>query len=201
VQDEFVKILDRGFFTPIGSTEPVPATFRLITASQRSLEEMVANNSFREELFYKINAFPIRIPALRERLDDVVVLAREVLRRYCRQIDLPEDCMFFSEGALQRLLTYPWPGNIKELENAVVRAAILSKGAQITEAELAFLSNSDTADGGFRSLRDIEEEHIRRVLHHFRGNIRKAAQVLGISRGTLYERIQRYDIDLINRRK
>jgi len=200
LQEEFVRILDRHYFFPLGSTDPVSATFRLVTASQRSLEEMVSNGNFREDLFYKINAFPIRIPALRERLDDVVVLARDVLRRYCIQLGLSEDTMYFSEGAIQRLLAYSWPGNIRELENAVIRAAILAKGPQITESELSFLASPEAPDGGFRSLKDVEEEHIRRVLHHFRDNIRKAAQVLGISRGTLYERIQRYEIELSNRR-
>jgi two-component system NtrC family response regulator len=200
LQEEFVNILERGFFFPMGGTEPIPAAFRLVSTSSRPLEELVASGDFLEDLYYKINVFPIRIPALRERTDDIVVLARDVLRRYCRQNDLPEDCMYFTEAALQRLISYPWPGNIKELENAVIRAAILTNSNAITDREFDFLGGQELPEGRFRSLREVEEEHIRRVLRAHHGNVRRAAQVLGVSRGTLYERIQRYGIHLSSRR-
>jgi DNA-binding NtrC family response regulator len=170
--------------------------FRLICATNRPLEQFVRDGRFREDLYYRVNAFAIRLPSLRERLVDIPVLAQRFLARYCAAQGLPPDNKVFTREALDTLMTYSWPGNIRELESTVSRAALSAPGRSIRAQDVEFLhTHSVLQPSGpdrLPSLAEAERAHISRVLEAVQWNKKEAARVLDISRGTLYRKIAEY---------
>ena len=195
-QAKLLRVTEERRVERLGSRTSIEVDFRLICATNRPLESLVSDGTFREDLFYRINAFTIRLPALRERPVDIPVLADRFLERYCAAHGLPLDARQLSAEAIDLLLAYPWPGNIRELETTVSRAALSAHSGIVEPKDLQFMHPAVQAPRSevsvLQSLRDVEREHIRRVLAAVTWNKKRAAQVLQISRETLYRKISEY---------
>ncbi len=196
-QAKLLRVLEERRFERLGGHKSISVDFRLISATNRPLEQFVRDGRFREDLYYRVNAFAIRLPSLRERQVDIPVLAERFLARYCAAQGLPLESKAFSREALDLLVQYPWPGNIRELESTVSRAALSAPGRSIRAQDIEFLHaiRPTTATSGDRmpSLAEAERAHIVRVLEAVQWNKKEAARVLDISRGTLYRKIEEYE--------
>ena len=197
-QAKLLRVLEERRFERLGGSRAIEVDFRLISATNRPLEQFVRESRFREDLYYRVNAFSIRLPSLRERPVDIPVLAQRFLARYCAANGLPVDSKVFAREALDQLLAYPWPGNIRELESTVSRAALSSPGRTIRATDIDFLHAARVAPEPTRdrlpSLREAERVHIAKVLDAVSWNKKEAADVLEISRGTLYRKIEEYGL-------
>jgi transcriptional regulator with PAS, ATPase and Fis domain len=198
-QAKLLRVLEERRFERLGGSKSIAVDFRLISATNRPLEQFVRDGRFREDLYYRVNAFAIRLPSLKERQVDIPVLAQRFLARYCAAQGLPLDSKNFSREALDLLMTYQWPGNIRELESTVSRAALSAPGKSIRATDIEFLHASIpvVSQSGDRlpSLAESERAHIVRVLEAVEWNKKEAARVLDISRGTLYRKIVDYDLE------
>ncbi|HEX5109020.1 MAG TPA: sigma-54 dependent transcriptional regulator [Vicinamibacterales bacterium] len=198
-QAKLLRVLEDRRFERLGGQRAVQVDFRLISATNRPLDQFVRDARFRADLYYRVNAFAIRLPSLRERPVDIPVLANRFLSRYCAAHGLPDDGKILSPEAASLLQAYPWPGNIRELESTVSRAALSAPGRTIRGTDIEFL-NTDAAQAPataprLQTLRDAERTHIARVLEAVRWNKKEAARVLAISRGTLYRKILDYGLE------
>jgi two-component system response regulator HydG len=198
-QAKLLRVLEDRRFERLGGQKPVQVDFRLISATNRPLEQFVRDARFREDLYYRVNAFAIRLPSLRERPVDIPVLATRFVARYCAANGLPPDGKTLSAEAIASLQQYAWPGNIRELESTVSRAALSAPGRVIRASDIEFLHMHApppaSAPPRLPSLRDAERAHIIRVLDATRWNKKEAAKVLEISRGTLYRKILEYGLE------
>jgi DNA-binding NtrC family response regulator len=188
----------------VGGTETLTTDARIIAATNQDPARLVAEGRFREDLFYRLNVFPIPLPPLRERREDIVPLAMHFLRRYSQK--LRKEIVGMSKEAVGLLERYAWPGNIRELENAIERAVILSQGTVVTAQELprdvreplkAPLLSSDTfrlPPGGI-ALSDLERELIRQALEQTHQNKSQAAKLLRLSRTQLRTRMRHYGLE------
>jgi DNA-binding NtrC family response regulator len=198
-QAKLLRVLEERRFERLGGHKSIHVDFRLISATNRPLDQFVRDGRFREDLYYRVNAFAIRLPSLRERQVDIPVLAQRFLARYCAAQGMPLDSKAFSREALDLLMSYPWPGNIRELESTVSRAALSAPGRSIRASDIEFLhaqtpSASPTGDR-LPTLAESERAHIVRVLEAVQWNKKEAARVLDISRGTLYRKIVEYSLE------
>jgi transcriptional regulator with PAS, ATPase and Fis domain len=195
-QAKLLRVLEDRRVERLGGNKPIAVDFRLISATNRPLDQFVRDSRFREDLYYRVNAFAIRLPSLRERPVDIPVLAKRFLARYCLGSGLPLDGKAFSSEALALLQSYEWPGNIRELESTVSRAALSAPGRVIRDSDIEFLHANRTATRDsspqFATLREAERVHILRVLEAAAWNKKEAARMLAISRGTLYRKIVEY---------
>jgi DNA-binding NtrC family response regulator len=162
-----------------------------------NLQQAVAEGRFRDDLFYRLNVIEIRIPPLRERREDIPLLAGHFLERISRE--LGRDINEISEDALRVLMDYHWPGNVRELENAVERAVVTCRGRELSAEHFAFLAGAGPASEAWRvpsgvSLSEMEKVVIVATLERTGGNIKESSSILGIDRSTLYEKIKKYGI-------
>src|SRR6516225_5464796 len=198
-QAKLLRVLEERRFERLGGHKSISVDFRLISATNRPLEQFVRDTRFREDLYYRVNAFAIRLPSLRERQVDIPVLAQRFLARYCAAQGLPLDSKGFSKEALDTLCGYHWPGNIRELESTVSRAALSAPGRSIRPSDIEFLHASTTpapvTGDHLPTLAESERAHIVRVLERVHWNKKQAAAVLEISRGTLYRKIVEYGLE------
>ena len=198
-QAKLLRVLEEHRHERLGGHQAIETNFRLISATNRPVEQFVRDERFREDLYYRVNAFSIRLPSLRERSADIPVLADRLLARYCVANGLPPDSKSLSKESLTLLSSYHWPGNIRELESTVARAALSSPGRVIRADDVEFLhANEMPAEetpGRLPSLRDAERTHIMRVLGDVGWNKKHAAEMLEISRGTLYRKILEYGLE------
>ena len=197
-QAKLLRVLEDRRFERLGGQKAVQVDFRLISATNRPLEQFVRDARFREDLYYRVNAFAIRLPSLRERPVDIPVLAQRFISRYCAANGLPPDGKTLSPEATSALQQYAWPGNIRELESTVSRAALSAPGRVIRATDIEFLhmqAPQGAAPVQLPSLREAERAHIVRVLEATRWNKKEAARVLEISRGTLYRKIEEFELD------
>ena len=198
-QAKLLRVLEERRFERLGGNKAISVDFRLISATNRPLEQFVRDGRFREDLYYRVNAFAIRLPSLRERQVDIPVLGQRFLARYCAAQGMPLDSKAFSREALDLLMNYHWPGNIRELESTVSRAALSAPGRIIRGTDIEFLhaNTAVPAPTGDRmpSLAEAERAHIVRVLEAVQWNKKEAARVLDISRGTLYRKIEEYQLE------
>lgn len=199
-QAKLLRVLEERRFERLGGNRSIHVDFRLISATNRPLDLFVRENRFREDLYYRINAFSIRLPSLKERSVDIPVLANRFAARYCASNGLPLDGKQFSPEAHDLLTSYPWPGNIRELESTVSRAALSAPGRIIRAADIEFLHGhavnvSEESSSRLATLRDAERAHVIRVLEAVEWNKLEAAKVLEISRGTLYRKIEEYGLE------
>jgi DNA-binding NtrC family response regulator len=198
-QAKLLRVLEDRRFERLGGQKSVQVDFRLISATNRPLDLLVRDNRFREDFYYRVNAFAIRLPSLRERPADIPVLAARFLARYCATNGLPLDAKTLSAEAIALLHQYPWPGNIRELESTVSRAALSAPGRVIRDSDVEFLhANMDVADeqpARLPTLREAERAHIIRALELAAWNKKEAARMLEISRGTLYRKIVEYGLE------
>ena len=195
-QAKLLRVTEEHRVERLGGRTSIEVDFRLICATNRPLESLVGDGAFREDLYYRINAFAIRLPALRERPVDIPVLADRFLARYCAAQGLPLDGRQLAPDALHLLVAYPWPGNIRELETTISRAALSAHDGIIRARDLQFLHPAASAVKAdtpmLVPLRDVERDHIRRVLDALSWNKKRTAQVLQISRETLYRKIAEF---------
>jgi transcriptional regulator with GAF, ATPase, and Fis domain len=200
-QAKLLRALDDRRFEHLGGQKAVEVDFRLISATNRPLDLCVRDGQFREDLFDRVNAFAIRLPSLRERPLDIPVLATRFLARYCASNGLPLDAKIFSAEAIEQFRRYRWPGNIRELENTVSRAALTAPGRLIRGSDVEFLRAQATSSCGpeapprLPTLREAERSHIARALAAAAWNKKEASRILEISRGTLYRKIVEYGLD------
>lgn len=200
-QAKVLRVLEEQRFERLGGNKSIHVDFRLISATNRPLDLFVRESRFREDLYYRINAFSIRLPSLRERAVDIPVLATRFLARYCAANGLPLDGKQLSPEARDLLISYQWPGNIRELESTVSRAALSAPGRTIRAVDVEFLhspgvaSTAEVSSSGLVSLRDAERVHVMKVLGAVGWNKLEAARVLDISRGTLYRKIEEYGLE------
>jgi two-component system response regulator HydG len=204
-QAKLLRVLEERRLERLGSTRSIEADFRLISATNRPLSDFVRDGRFREDLYYRINAFAIRLPALRERSADIPHLAKRILARYCAMHGLSSDAKVFADSAVTRLMEHSWPGNVRELETTVFRAALSAHAEVIEATDLTFLHEDAEAtvlpfvpveppitNRGLVTLREAERAHILAVLDAVGGNKKRAARVLSIGRGTLYRKLAEY---------
>jgi transcriptional regulator with PAS, ATPase and Fis domain len=198
-QAKLLRALEERRIERLGGNEAIDIDFRLVSATNKPLDLLVREGRFREDLYYRINAFSIRLPSLRERAADIPVLAQRALARHCEANQLQPDAKVLSKEALDLLGRYHWPGNIRELESTLSRAAMSSQGRVIRPADIELLHAKDSvpphASEHLQSLAEAERVHIRRVLEAVGWNKKQAAQVLEISRGTLYRKILEYGLE------
>src|SRR5438552_14455966 len=198
-QAKLLRVLEERRFERLGGHKSISVDFRLISATNRPLEQFVRDGRFREDLYYRVNAFAIRLPSLRERHVDIPVLAQRFLARYCAAQGLPLDNKAFSREALDLLVGYHWPGNIRELESTVSRAALSAPGRAIRAQDIEFLHATipvlQQSRDRLPSLAEAERAHIVRVLEAVQWNKKEASRVLDISRGTLYRKILEYRLE------
>ena len=198
-QAKLLRVLEEHRFERLGGNKAISVDFRLISATNRPLEQFVRDGRFREDLYYRVNAFAIRLPSLRERQVDIPVLGQRFLSRYCAAQGMPLDSKVFSTEAIDLLVSYHWPGNIRELESTVARAALSAPGRVIRGTDIEFLhaNMAVPAATGDRmpSLAEAERAHIVRVLEAVEWNKKEAARVLDISRGTLYRKIVEFQLE------
>jgi len=197
LQSKLLSVLEQRQVTPVGSDRSVPIDVRLICASNRQLREMVAEGTFREDLLYRINTVEVQLPALRDREGDIPLLLEHFTEFYARKYGQARKRL--SSAVLKRLGEYRWPGNIRELRHAVERAIILSEGPVLDIADFLMDNTQDSSQeqapktDGFR-LDEVERQTIRAALTHHQGNISRAAKDLGITRTSLYRRMEKHGL-------
>src|SRR6185437_3208765 len=187
--------LDEQLFTPVGGTQPLRVNVRLIASTNKDLEEEIAKGNFREDLFYRLNVVPFFVPPLRERKQDVPLLAREFLSDFGRQYGRPR--VEIGEDALNALAQYRWPGNVRELKNVIERVLILNpRVLRIERKHLPPLTQKSPARAAeefstLQQARDAyEREYILKKIEEARNNISHAAELLGLERSHLYRKMK-----------
>ena len=207
IQSKLLRVLEEKKFERVGGTQAIEVNVRILTATNKDLRAAVAGKTFREDLYFRISAVPITIPPLRDRGDDVLLLAEHFLERFRREFRKP--ALVLTKDARARILTYSWPGNVRELQNAIERSAILASGPEIDAATLqlpskrpaasdlpegmlteAFLWDGPLEDVSQRALAHVERLKIQSALQEFKWNKTRAAEKLGVSYKTLLHKIR-----------
>ena len=223
LQTRFLRVLQEREFRPLGSTQSVRADFRLVAASNRRPEEAIRQGRIREDLYYRLNTFTLAIPPLRERTEDIPELAQLFLARFCAKMNKP--MMTIQSEAYDALLRYSWPGNVRQLQNVIERAVVLTQGSMITPRNLpqevlhnapheispvttgalpTFSLNGPAGENGkilvthsqSLNLADREKAALLQALEQSRGNKKKAAELLGIHRPTLYTKLKKFGLEV-----
>lgn len=211
IQMKLLRVLDDQEIMPVGSTQSIKVNVRLVAATNANLEEEVKAKRFREDLFYRLNVFTVQIPPLRDRREDIILLAEHFMQMYCKKMGTAQKSI--SPEALKVLLSHEWPGNVRELENTIERALVVSSYEMIMPEDLpekvtgyttgkvltvqpqpAAASPAQTEDGSSPTLESIEKAYIFWVLNQTGWNKTKAAKILGIDASTLYRKIDRYEL-------
>ena len=197
LQAKLLHVLQDREFTRLGSNRPIEVDVRVLAATNRRLEDMMQAGTFREDLYYRLQVIEIHVPPLRSRREEIASLVEFFLVKYGRVYRRPP--LRPTPVLLNALLEYPWPGNIRELESTVFRAALSAPGRQIRAADVEFLNagglHAPSTPERLPSLRETERSHIVRILDAVRWNKKEAAKVLGISRGTLYRKITEFGLE------
>jgi DNA-binding NtrC family response regulator len=187
LQLDLLRVLEERRFSRVGGSETVSVDVRIIAATNRDLRKAVDSGAFREDLFYRLNVIPITLPPLRDRREDIPLLVDHLLERLSIELKRPIDGL--ARDAMAILMSYPFPGNIRELRNILERAIVVAAGPVIHAADLNLQVPTDTPDG---SLESVERQHIARILEQSGGNVSQAARILDIDRVTLYNKIKKY---------
>ena len=206
LQAKLLRVIQQREFDRVGGTATVRVDVRIVSATNRDLQRAVREKQFQEDLYYRISSFPVHLPALRDRRSDVLLLAEHFLKAQATKQG--KTVSAFSRPALRMIYQYPWPGNIRELENAIEHGVLLSGGAMVTENDLPVsLRSFDQGEhhtdelarlfddtGAIVPLERLREEAIRHALKVTGGNILHAARQLGVGRATFYRLMKRYGI-------
>lgn len=195
LQSKLLSVLQQRQVTRIGSNKPVDIDIRLICATNMPVYEMVAENTFRQDLLYRINTVELHLPPLRERQDDVTILAEHFTKVYCDKYRKPHKKL--ASSTLKKMTKYPWPGNIRELQHAIERAIIMSEGNILMPDDFFFLvQKADTPSEGIDNLNldEVEKNVILKAVNKHSGNISKAAKELGLTRASLYRRLEKHGL-------
>ena len=197
VQIQLLRALQERKIRPVGSTQEISVDIRLVSATNENLEQAIEKGTFREDLYHRINEFTLRMPDLKERKEDILLFANFFLDQANKELD--KHLVGFDAKASQALLSYHWPGNLRQMKNIVKRATLLAQGSFITLLELGTeLLEAPVSTGTSMALRneETEKEHILEALRQTGNNKSKAAQLLDIDRKTLYNKMKLYNIDL-----
>jgi two-component system response regulator GlrR len=187
MQAKILRAIQDKAVRPIGGTEQIALDFRLVTATNRDLPALVQEGRFREDLYYRLAVIPIRLPALRERPEDIPLLAGHFLEQAAAR--LGKRLTGFAPDAVAWMAEHRWPGNVRELENVVERAAVLARGPQVTLGDLRTEWSVAPGSSALRpTLEEMERQYIRRVLEEVGGDKQAAAKILGVSVRTLQRR-------------
>jgi DNA-binding NtrC family response regulator len=192
LQSKLLRVLESREVVPLGSDRPVPIDVRLLAASNQPLEQMVAEGSFRKDLYYRINTIEIVLPPLRERPDDLPALVAHFIAVYARKYRRPEKTL--SAAAMAALSAHHWPGNVRELSHTVERAFILSEGAELDAADFRIGRGASVDGTASLNLGENERRMVRKALQQSHGNVSHAASALGITRAALYRRIEKFGL-------
>ena len=222
MQVKLLRVLQEGEVDPIGSKRPVSVDVRIISATNRDLSSQVSDGNFREDLYYRLNVFPIEVPSLRERSEDITALTEHFIKRFNAQERM--QVLGAAQNTLDMLRSYDWPGNVRQLENAIFRAMILSDGKQLKpqdfpqisgtlpdiaglsgQSELALAAAASVDMGGvsvvdpeghLRRLEDIERDLIQFAIETYSGHMSEVARRLGIGRSTLYRKVREHGVEV-----
>lgn len=203
-QAKLLRLLEEQRFERVGGTESIEVDVRIIAATNRDLPEAIEKGEFREDLFYRLNVLQVTLPPLRERPEDIPVLARHFLN--C--LGVPDDKKELGPEVVERLVGYSWPGNVRQLRNVIESAAVMGDGPVVTPADLVLPPARGQEDAGAGptttwqpiSLEELQKDHIARVLEHTGGNKKKAAEILGIERCTLYSKLKNLKIQVADKK-
>ncbi len=190
IQPKLLRFLENGTFRRVGGTDDLKTDVRILSASNKNLQEEARAGRFREDLLYRLNVFTLKMPALKDHLDDVPLLVDFFLQKKSKTKQPKK----ISKDALDAMMMYNWPGNVRELEHVIERAIILSNGEIIEHHDLHLTDQQPEQQSKTFSLDDMEKEHIEKVLKIFKGNRSKVSEALGISQKTLYLKIKEYGI-------
>jgi DNA-binding NtrC family response regulator len=209
VQTRLLRVLQEKRFERVGGNTPLSVDTRVVAATNRNLEMMIRQGDFREDLFYRLSVFPMMLPALRERLEDIPLLAEHFMQRHA---DLAGGRVkFLSPGVISDMMNYTWRGNIRELENLLKRAIIKAAGDTVTSVELPTNEERPAQTGSehvqsvnlstpFKDYlstitRDAEEKYLLRMLRLYKGNINQIAKLMDVDRKTIYRKMTEYSIE------
>jgi DNA-binding NtrC family response regulator len=215
-QTRLLRVLQQGEYTPVGGRTPIKTNVRIVAATNRDLAQQVQEGRFREDLYYRLNVFPIEMPSLRERREDLVPLVEHFIRRF--NAEEGKSVPGVTPETMAMITSYDWPGNVRQLENAVFRAIVLSDGGALKPDDFPQISGlapatagiaapaaaiADAADqpvtitddaGELRTLEQIERDLIQYAIDHYSGHMSEVARRLGIGRSTLYRKVREYDL-------
>jgi DNA-binding NtrC family response regulator len=193
-QAKLLRVIETGEFERLGSSRTRRVNTRILSATNAGIAEEIAASRFRQDLLFRLNTIEIRLPALRERREDIPLLAQHFLRQHAQRYR--KRLNGFEAAAMQGLLEHSWPGNVRELDHAVERSVLMSQGPAIRPADLALKPGRDAAGGRLEdmSLEEVECFLIKKAMTRFDGNVSQAAKALGLSRSALYRRLQRYGL-------
>jgi len=193
MQIDLLQVLEDKIFYKVGGTQPINTDFRVIAATNADIEQAIKNRIFREDLFYRLNVISFTMPPLRERKEDIPLLAEHFLTKFTQEVNRGVERI--SRDAMDELMLYEWPGNVRELSNAIERAVVVCKTRTITPYDLPIVSSlEDELKSRYFSLNDLEKKHIKKILQQTSWNITKSAAILGVDRSTLYNKIKRYEL-------
>jgi DNA-binding NtrC family response regulator len=195
LQAKLLTVLERREVTRVGAVKPIPIDVRLVCATNMDIHEHVVQNTFRQDLLYRINTVEIHLPPLRDRDGDIALLSNHFVKQYAKKYN--KSIKGISSNTLKKLISYPWPGNVRELQHAIERAVILGEGSLLEPDDFMLASQGKrNEEMGFDSfnLEDIEKQVIVKVLKQHQGNISLAAKDLGLTRTSLYRRMEKYDL-------
>jgi DNA-binding NtrC family response regulator len=190
MQIELLRVLETKSFLRVGGNKEITSDFRVICATNRDLETMVRNGTFREDLYYRLNVVNITIPPLRERPDDIPLLVNHFIGKYCTSMS--RDLITIEPAAMKQLEKFEFPGNVRELENMIERAIVIGNGKEIRVKDLPM--GREAADSTVESLEELEKKHIEQILSKYEWNVSRSARALNVDRVTLYNKIRKYGL-------
>ncbi|MDN5217382.1 sigma-54 dependent transcriptional regulator [Fulvivirgaceae bacterium BMA12] len=197
LQSKLLRVLQEKEITRIGGNSVIKVDARVIVATHRNLAEEVKNGKFREDLYYRLLGLPVNLPALRDRDNDIVIIARYLLDQFCNENQLGK--ISISKSAQEKLLKYPWPGNVRELKSVIELAAVLTSGDEITEAEINF--NSVVKENNFAyedlTLKEYNHRIIQHFLEKYDNNVIKVANKLDIGKSTIYRYLKEKEVEIV----
>ncbi len=191
MQIELLRVLESKRFTRVGGNRELKSDFRVICATNRDLQSMVSSGEFREDLFYRLNVFAINIPPLRERVEDILLLAQHFVKLYAEQMN--KGTKYIGKRATKALMNYAFPGNVRELENLIERAVVIGEGDTVQLKDLPF--SQILSKPTWESIQEMEHHHVEAILEKYDWNISKTAKALGVDRVTLYSKIKKYKLE------
>lgn len=193
MQVELLRVLESKTFVRVGGNKEITSDFRVICATNRDLKSMVNSGTFREDLYYRLNVVNIQVPPLRERIEDIPLLAYYFIKKYCTSMS--RDLISIEPAALKQLEEFEFPGNVRELENMIERAIVIGNGKEIKLKDLPL--GKEVIQSSIESLEELEKKHISTILNNYDWNISRTAKALGVDRATLYNKIKKYDLTQI----
>ena len=198
LQAKLLRFLQEKSIERLGGRQEIAVDVRVVCATNQNLEQMVADKTFREDLFYRVSEITLNIPPLRDRDEDVIILSQYFLQHYAAEYK--RNVKSFSEDALSAIKAHKWPGNIRELQNKVKSSVIMTTGTQVTAIDLGFFENQDKSFELSLNLRTVREQAesiaIQKAYAISEGNMSKAADLLGVTRPTLYSLIEKYELKI-----